>query len=113
MMPIRIQRRRIKGWRMPPDTIFVGRPSKWGNVFIVSPKKSVRQSMIDSSCQVYIRVPTVEAAVKYFEIMVNHPESAKFKDEVKAQLKGKNLACFCPIDSPCHADILLRIANEE
>ena len=31
--PIRIQRKRTKGWRMPPNTVYVGRPSKWGNPF--------------------------------------------------------------------------------
>ena len=30
-MPKRIQRKRTKGWRMPADAIYVGRPTKWGN----------------------------------------------------------------------------------
>ena len=33
-MPQRIQRRRTKGWRLPPNSRYVGRPTKWGNPFI-------------------------------------------------------------------------------
>jgi hypothetical protein len=36
MKPKRIQRKRVKGWKMPPNTVYVGRPSKWGNPFPVS-----------------------------------------------------------------------------
>ena len=35
MRPRRIQRKRTRGWRMPPNTVYVGRPSKWGNIFHV------------------------------------------------------------------------------
>lgn len=35
MIPRRIQRRRTKGWTMPPGAIYVGRPTKWGNPFVV------------------------------------------------------------------------------
>lgn len=34
-MPERIQLRRTKGWRMPPDTVKVDRTTKWGNPFVV------------------------------------------------------------------------------
>jgi hypothetical protein len=33
------------------------------------------------------------------------------KTEDVKELQGKNLACFCPLDQPCHADVLLEIAN--
>ena len=35
-----------------------------------------------------------------------------FRELVKHHLRGKNLACWCPFDQPCHADVLLKIANE-
>lgn len=35
------------------------------------------------------------------------------QDAVKRELKGKNLMCWCPLGEPCHADILLQIANSE
>jgi hypothetical protein len=35
MNPIRVQLSRKKGWKMPPNTIYVGRPTKWGNPYKV------------------------------------------------------------------------------
>jgi len=35
------------------------------------------------------------------------------RDEIKRELKGYNLACFCGLDQPCHGDVLLDIANEK
>lgn len=34
-MPERVQRKRTKGWRMPANTIYVGRPTHWGNHWVV------------------------------------------------------------------------------
>ena len=33
-------------------------------------------------------------------------------DDVTRELRGRDLACYCPLDQPCHADVLLAIANE-
>jgi hypothetical protein len=33
--------------------------------------------------------------------------------EIRRELGGKDLACWCPLDKPCHADVLLEIANDE
>jgi hypothetical protein len=33
-------------------------------------------------------------------------------DDVKLELRGRDLACYCPLDEPCHADVLLEVANE-
>ena len=35
------------------------------------------------------------------------------KPPALSELKGKNLACFCPEGSSCHADVLLKLANHE
>jgi hypothetical protein len=32
--------------------------------------------------------------------------------DVKRELRGRDLACYCPLDEPCHADVLLAVANE-
>lgn len=93
----RIQRKRTKGWKMPKNTVYVGRPSKWGNPFIVSeydnPKKVV--SMYDY----YIST-----------MLFSVGTSDEYREKIK-EIKGKNLACWCPLDQPCHADVLLKIAN--
>lgn len=67
--PVRIQRKRTKGWKMPEGAIYVGRGTLFGNPFT-----------IDSPARI-------------------------------ALLRGKNLACFCPLDQACHADVLLELAN--
>ncbi|TDB78416.1 DUF4326 domain-containing protein [Micromonospora sp. KC721] len=89
----RIQRRRTAGWRMPAGAIYVGRPTRWGNRFGQDRTTESRAG-----------------AVHLFRLWVaDHPEYA---DAVRAELAGKTLACWCPLDQPCHADELLRIANE-
>lgn len=110
MTPERIHLRRARGWRMPPNTVKVTRPGRWGNPFIVNPK--VRPG--SKSGVAYFAVPTIEDAIACFEEMI---ESMLGEDPIGMrarldELRGKNLACFCALDEPCHADVLLRIANE-
>jgi hypothetical protein len=103
--PERIQRKRTKGWRMPPGTVPVDRSTMWGNPFIVSPK--VRPG--SKSGVMYICVPTIEDAVECYREMI-----LKHRPDLLArigELRGKDLACWCKLGSPCHADVLLEIAN--
>ena len=97
-MPLRIQRRRTKGWRMPLNTVYVGRPSKWGNPFRVGAPDVGGTPM------------TVEDTIRRYTCRI---EASGSWEGVKRELRGKNLACWCPLDEPCHADVLLRIANAE
>ena len=103
-MPERIQLKRTKGWKMPPNTVKVTRPGKWGNPFIVNAHvKAGSRSGAE-----YVCVPTVEDAVAtYREWLRLHNREAVARRE----LRGKNLACFCGAGQPCHADVLLEIAN--
>lgn len=87
MAPRRIQRKRTKGWRMPEGAVYVGRGSRWGNPCCVE-RPSQRLD-----------------AVAWFETHV-----APALDV--ADLRGKDLACWCPLDQPCHADVLLELANQ-
>lgn len=93
--PIRVQRKRTKDWKMPPNTIYVGRPTKWGNPYKAGNHHGLTLSE--------------EKACEFFSIHIHRVEGKI--EEIKKELKGKNLACFCPIGTPCHADILLDIAN--
>jgi len=91
-MPIRVQRKRTKGFRLPPNTVYVGRPSKWGN-----PYKIGKDGLL-----------TVEAVLDAYEKWVRqeiHECDSHFLDP----LIGKDLACWCPLDKPCHTDVLLKI----
>lgn len=104
-MPTRIQRKRTKGWKLPEGAVCVTRPGRWGNPFIVSPKA---RAGARSGCE-YFCVPTVQDAVECFrEMMLQSPERTASAIE---ELRGKDLACFCKLGEPCHADVLLEIAN--
>lgn len=88
--PVRIQRTRKKGFKMPVNTIYVGRPTKWGNPFSIEEHGR-------------------EKAVELFR---NFSESTYlYREGIKSELKGKNLACWCSLTCACHADVLLEIAN--
>ncbi len=87
-MPERIQRKRTKGWRMPPNTVSVTRPGPWGNY----------------------AGNTAADFQRWIDEMPN-ADRAFFFDKL-SELRGKNLACYCPKSQPCHADILLKLANE-
>jgi hypothetical protein len=103
MKPIRVQRKRIKNWRMPDNTIYVGRPSRYGNPWAIG-----EWGPLDR------KAPDAEGAVELFRAMLSDDEmraAAKYRIDLKA-LRGKNLACWCALDKPCHADILLEIAND-
>lgn len=109
-MPVRIQRRRAKGWRMPADTIYVGRPTKWGNPFVPGTRGRTVKECVD----LYQAI-----ASGYLCVSVEQPLIAPQERLLKSvqhdlgELRGKNLACFCRLDRPCHADILLALANGE
>jgi len=104
-MPKRIQRRRVKGWRMPPNTVYVGRPTKWGNPYRVG------QDIVDFG-KWEIRRATRRDVVDLFRRVLMQPEAEMFRREIRTHLRGKNLCCWCPLDKPCHADLLLEIANQ-
>ena len=95
--PKRIQRKRTKGWRSPSNTVYVGRPSKWGNPHAcgVGSSASPHRS----------RIHVVEQFREYATSRVKW--DLRWLDE----LRGKDLACWCPLNQPCHADVLLEIAN--
>ena len=99
MTPMRIQRKRTKGWRMPANTVSVSRPSDWGNPFTVAGYYAIGGSGDLTVAK--------QACVDNFEDDLDD----YFLELAKHHLRGKNLACWCPLGEPCHADVLLKIAN--
>jgi hypothetical protein len=95
LAPKRIQRRRTKGWRMPEGAIYVGRSTNWGNPYVVSAQQSA-----DEAVQMYRRL---------WEEHLTNDEGAR--ERLIRKLRGKDLVCWCPLDQPCHADVLLELAN--
>ena len=94
--PIRIQLSRKKDWRMPPNTAKVDRTTIWGN-------------HVAAVCCIKDRA----RAVQVFRDWVAIVATPEWKARADTDLRGKNLACWCPLDQPCHADVLLELANAE
>lgn len=77
-----------------PHDVYIGRPSKWGNPFIIG-KDGTRE----------------ECIAKYRE-WLSRPEQAYLRASIKPELQGKRLGCFCaPL--PCHGDVLVEIADSD
>ncbi len=139
-MPERIQLSRRKGWRKPENTVVVSRPSKWGNPFTIGSFKQVRGARQEFSVSVmggirsyiqsqhHARQIATDEFRKWLALprplnVYNHHwqmiDRHAFIVENLGELRGKNLACWCPlVDAdgnpvPCHADVLLEIANQE
>lgn len=112
--PIRIQRKRTKGWKMPENTVSVSRPGPFGNPFTATGCRKAGYKGDDSE----IAHRCAEAFRLWlgpnWEINWPGPESKAARTILLnrlPELRGKNLACWCPLDQPCHADVLLEIAN--
>ena len=128
MIPKRIQRKRTKGWRMPEGAVYVGRGSRWGNPFqIYSGHTIMGPSWFDAKDN-WGRVTAANVTNAYvtssklmgpadtlghFEMLmrVRKRDSAEQFERWVSPLRGKNLACWCPLDQSCHADVLLELAN--
>lgn len=95
----RIQRKRTKGWKMPENTVYVGRPTIWGNVYRAGTFKGMTAA------------DAVEMFKKRLEENI-YPDAVHINRCIEL-LRGKNLACWCKVGDPCHADVLLEIANKE
>jgi hypothetical protein len=101
---MRVQLSRRKGWKMPENTVSVARPAKWGNPFVVGCNPSQFSTALPLECT---SVEQAVACYRYFaETWIAITQGRWIEP-----LRGKNLACWCPLDQPCHADVLLEIAN--
>jgi hypothetical protein len=114
-MPERVTLSRAKGWRMPPNTVVVarGQGRVFGNPFKVAKLREVGFKGPDAG----LKAVCAEA----FKQWLNGSDRDWMGAESEArraailsrlpELRGKNLACWCKPGEPCHADVLLEIAN--
>lgn len=124
-MPERIQRRRSKGWTMPEGAIYVGRPTRWGNPFTVMNGHSQGWVVWDDRDRLGLSAKTTSDG--YIASFPSKPEAAayavkRYREWLNSSqarsmnlvpiLRGRDLACWCPVDEPCHADVLLALANK-
>lgn len=129
-MPERIQRQRTAGWRMPEGAVYVGRPTRWGNPYIIGQVGDSRRwtgyfvgeerRATASHGEYPTKAQAAARAVMLFELHTGPLGDYELdEDEVRRELGGRDLACWCPLVDeqgdpfPCHADALLRIANSE
>lgn len=96
--PVRIQLSRRKGWRMPPNTVNVSRPSRYGNPHRIGP------------CPICGADHTRNEAIA--ELRAEIESDPMLQERIREELAGKNLACWCKPNEPCHGDILLEVAND-
>lgn len=153
--PRRIQLRRTKGYRKPPEAVTVARPTKWGNPFVVGDQSrglvrygprheeklgrpwdyegristdGTRHDMWfakDNIIETYVRFATRVEVVELFRLTLLDPTPGMLMaypsnrgrfcdvtvDDIRSELVGRDLACWCPLDQPCHADVLIELAN--
>ena len=101
--PRRVRLSRARGWRMPENTVKVDRSTRWGNQIVVGSQRGIGY-----------RLWSAEDAVEAFRTEMEYQISDKASGEPRldlSPLRGKNLACWCKLDAPCHADVLLDLAN--
>lgn len=105
-MPERIQRKRSKGWRMPEGVVYVGRPTVFGNPWTVKDAANWRvplarrQEWVVAQYERELRERGGTGELEFVRV-----------NDIRERLAGRDLACWCPVGTPCHADVLLEIAN--
>jgi len=120
--PIRVQRKRTKGWKAPlcgcgcgETARYVGRGSEWGNPWKVGAELDTTTWTFDENadgmtttaqCRQLTITPT--PAVALYRAATEEHDGAW---EVEHYLQGHDLMCWCSLDQPCHADVLLDLAN--
>ncbi len=126
MSPQRIQRQRTKGWRLTAGAVYVGRPSRWANPFrarqtsfaeVSAAMGTVAADLLDpwsvyrGGRRLDVNAPTQTVAAAVAVLL--HREHVITSGIDLTPLRGHDLVCWCPLDQPCHADVLLDLANRE
>ena len=123
-MPTRVQMTRSRPWRHEhPDAVIVARPTKWGNPLTMAAYRAIeRELAIPPASDTEVRAELTQA---FRSLVVHGPDSGYWSpanyravlticDGLDAgEIHGRDLACWCPLDSPCHGDVLLELANGE
>lgn len=111
-MPKRIQLRRTRGWRKPDGVVRVTRPGPFGNPY------AINTNLLDFDDETLPpwakRFPrTNDEAVEFHRRWIMDTESGvTVLQRARRELRGKDLACWCPLDAACHADTLLELVND-
>ncbi len=124
-MPERIQKSRQRTWRKDhPDAIDVSRPNWLGNPFAIYEHCKGKNGDWGVKDLGRLHAPighgwtklgAINAAVSAYKAEIDHqyPEGSTARHILANTLRGHDLVCWCPLDRPCHADVLLELANTE
>lgn len=110
--PFRVKLSRAKGWKMPPNTVKVDRSTQWGNPFVIGETYPVVEGEIGGFAAGEATISDARDAVHAFRCWATDDNVPPPLDDLSS-LRGKNLACWCALDAPCHADVLLELANRQ
>lgn len=126
-IPDRIQRKRTKGWRSPAGTVCVSRPGRYGNPFrpyssaIIRPVDvGVTVNVLDGTgatgTSLKIQCGNVEECLAWYRIYAEHSIRI-FRDIGEDWLEDLReaswVACWCPLNRPCHADVLIELLHRK
>lgn len=84
---------------MPKGAVYVGRGSRWGNPWQVGGPSREPGKTVEKAAE----------AVECFR--VGFWSAHRTPDDARKALRGKPLCCWCAPGAPCHADVLLEVAN--
>lgn len=97
-MPERIQRLRVKGWRKPKGAVIVDRTTNWGNPYEQRDYPDADNALLVSLFRDWLTS--------------DDPRAKRIMQRLQlGELTGKDLVCWCAANEPCHADVLLELAN--
>jgi hypothetical protein len=104
--PQRVQITRRRPWRpQHPDAVIVDRRTKWGNPYTLEEYRVDYPDSMDDLAELR------RMAVSDFRGMLDGKWGEEYDYPDVTELRGRDLACWCPPDQPCHADVLLEYAN--
>lgn len=93
---------------MPENAVYVGRPTKWGNPWTIASALSAEfAEEIEDARAVCVDLFRSELRNSCSPLALAYPSLG----DIRSELRGEDLACWCPLDQPCHADVLLEWAN--
>ena len=111
-------------WRADnPDAVIVARPSRWGNPYTVAMMQERIEWLADADLDTSDLDSQALAVEAFCADLTYGPDSSwwwfgphmaiiRMKGELqRGALRGSDLACWCPLDVSCHADVLLELAN--
>ncbi|MBK1656875.1 DUF4326 domain-containing protein [Paracraurococcus ruber] len=105
-LPQRIQRRRTSGWTLPEGAICVDRSTPWGNPFVVSEDGTAADCVA-----LYRRLLGGLVCLTTHATPARQEATLRHVQRHLPELRGRTLACWCRPGQPCHADVLIELAN--